>query len=65
MWLGMVLQTLPLHAQSGGTATSQPLSIAIFISSRKDQCFDSGEIAAIRQLSIAGTASFAVLHANS
>jgi hypothetical protein len=53
MWLGMVLQTPPLHAQSGGTATNQPLSIAIFISSRKDQCFDSGEVAAIRQLSIA------------
>ena len=51
MWLGMVMQTPPLHAQSG--ATGQPLSIAIFVSSRKDQCFDSGEVAAIRQLSIA------------
>jgi ABC-type branched-subunit amino acid transport system substrate-binding protein len=49
-----LLQPGVAQAQAdAGTAARPPLSIAIFVSSRKDQCFDSGIITAIRQLATA------------
>ena len=50
----MLSQAGPSHAQTEPAAASRPpLSIAIFISSRKDLCFDPGDVAAIKRLAIA------------
>ena len=54
VYLAMIPQASPSHAQSkAAVADRQPLSIAIFVSSRKDLCFDPGEAAAIRMLATA------------
>jgi ABC-type branched-subunit amino acid transport system substrate-binding protein len=37
----------------GGAANHAPLSIAIFVSSRPDSCFDPGDVAAIKRLALA------------
>jgi hypothetical protein len=51
-WLGVVLFATPgAHAQTKAQAT--PLSIGVFISSRDDQCFDTGITQAILQLTLA------------
>jgi hypothetical protein len=47
----MVLPPRPVHAQAD--AAAPPLSIAIFVSTLKDRCFDSGHVPAIRQLAAA------------
>jgi ABC-type branched-subunit amino acid transport system substrate-binding protein len=41
------------HAQSKAEAAEPPLAIPVFISSREDQCFDSGLVPAIKQLTMA------------
>ena len=47
----MLLPGASAHAQADAAAAAQPpLSIAIFVSSRKDQCYDSGLVAAVEQL---------------
>ena len=47
----MLLSGAPAHAQTDTGAAAHPsLSIAIFVSSRNDRCFDPGEVAAIKQL---------------
>lgn len=48
-------QAAPLRAQAetAAAASRPPLSIAIFVSSRKDLCFDPGDVAAIRRLALA------------
>jgi len=49
--LAVVLWAAPAHSQLGATIVGQqPVSIAIFVSSRNDQCFDSGIVTAIEQL---------------
>jgi len=51
-WLSALLAlAAPAPAQVGTAAAAQPpLSIAVFVSSRDDQCFTSGLVPAIRQL---------------
>lgn len=51
--LAMLSQTAPSHAQTHAAASAPPLSIAIFVSSRKDLCFDPGDVAAITRLTAA------------
>lgn len=47
----MLWAAAPARAQTdAATAAQPPLSIAVFISSRKDQCYDSGLVTAIEQL---------------
>jgi ABC-type branched-subunit amino acid transport system substrate-binding protein len=49
--LAMLWQQVPAAAQIGTAAANQPpLSIAVFTSSRKDQCYDNGIATAIEQL---------------
>ncbi len=50
--LAMILPARPARAQAAAAA-SPPLSIAVFVSSRKDLCFESGHVPAIRQLTTA------------
>ena len=48
--LPMLLSHAPAHAQTDTSAAApSSLSIAIFVSSRNDRCFDSGDVAAINQ----------------
>jgi substrate-binding family protein len=51
MCLAAILQAIPSHAW-GETAAAgpPPLSVTIFVSSRKDLCYDPGDVAAIRRL---------------
>ena len=46
----MLLSRAPAHAQTDTDAAQSSLSIAIFVNSRNDRCFDSGEVAAINHL---------------
>jgi hypothetical protein len=46
-----LVQAMPARAQmSAAEAAQPPLSVAVFVSSRDDQCFTSGLVPAIRQL---------------
>lgn len=47
---GAMLSPDLVHAQSKAAAAEPPLTIPVFISSREDQCFDSGQVSAIKQL---------------
>jgi hypothetical protein len=49
VWLATIVQTAK-SAAAEAAADQPPLSIAIFVSSRKDVCFDPGEVAAIKRL---------------
>ena len=54
MCIGMVLQAVSAQAQADAAAAAQPpLSIAVFVSSPTDQCFDAGIVPAIKQLATA------------
>ena len=46
------MQAVSSHAQGDAAAGPPPLEIAIFISSRKDLCFDPGDIRAIKRLAL-------------
>ena len=52
--LAMFSWAAPSHAlKEAAEASRPPLSLAIFVSSRKDLCFDPGDVAAIRRLAVA------------
>ncbi|MDX2204087.1 MAG: ABC transporter substrate-binding protein [Hyphomicrobiaceae bacterium] len=48
--LGLVLLAPPAHAQADAGAATRSLSIAVFVSSRQDQCYDNGISTAIEEL---------------
>jgi hypothetical protein len=48
----MVSQAARAQTQAAA-ASRQPLSVAVFVSSRKDLCFDPGDVAAIKRLAAA------------
>lgn len=50
-WIAVLSRIDPALAQvDAASAAEPPLSVAVFISSRKDQCYDSGISSAIQQL---------------
>jgi hypothetical protein len=49
-WLAACVSAPAVRAQTPADAAQPPLSIALFISSREDQCFDSGIVPAILNL---------------
>jgi hypothetical protein len=49
-WLAACVSAPAVRAQTPADAAQPPLSIALFVSSREDQCFDSGIVPAILNL---------------
>ncbi|MGD9670438.1 MAG: ABC transporter substrate-binding protein [Hyphomicrobiaceae bacterium] len=53
VWVLMLHASTALAVEKAEAASGPPLSVAIFVSSRNDQCYDDGRVAAIKRLTIA------------